>query len=146
MISNRFSLALHVVIHLAERAEPATSDELARCVRTNPVVIRRTLAGLRDAGIVASARGHGGGWTLARAAGRISLRDVYVGLGERVAPPTIGAPVGCLVEAAVTSSLAGFQAEVEAMLAARLAGVTVADVAETVRRGGGLCTGKGRDG
>jgi DNA-binding IscR family transcriptional regulator len=39
---------------------------MAACAMTNPVVIRRTFAGLREAGIVAATKGHGGGWRLAR--------------------------------------------------------------------------------
>jgi Rrf2 family protein len=75
--SNRLSVALHVLAHLAEQPDATmTSEELARCVRTNPVVIRRTLAGLREAGLVSSTPGPGGGWALARHAARISIADV----------------------------------------------------------------------
>lgn len=64
--SDRLSVALHVLLHMADRgSEPMTSAEMAACVETNPVVIRRTFAGLREAGIVSSDKGHGGGWRLA---------------------------------------------------------------------------------
>ena len=64
--SARFSVALHVLAHLADAEEPQTSEHLAECVGTNPVVVRRTLGGLREAGLVTSTRGTGGGWALAR--------------------------------------------------------------------------------
>lgn len=50
----------------------------------NPVVIRRTMAGLRDSGIVRSVKGHGGGWTIARNLKEISLLDIYRALDEPV--------------------------------------------------------------
>jgi len=69
--NERLSVALHVLLHMAERPSAAmTSEEMAACVGTNSVVIRRTFAGLREAGIVSSVKGHGGGWRIARRACR----------------------------------------------------------------------------
>ena len=130
--SNRFSLALHVLVHLAERpGEPATSEQLAACVWTNPVVVRRALAGLREAGLVTSAAGHHGGWTLARDAVSITLRDVYAALGERLlfAIDLSGGNPGCRVQLAVAGTLDDFLHDAEALLAARLARMTLAEVA-----------------
>ncbi|HYR07876.1 MAG TPA: Rrf2 family transcriptional regulator [Longimicrobium sp.] len=143
--SNRFSLALHVLVHLAERpGEPATSEHLAACVRTNPVVVRRTLAGLREAGLVASAAGHRGGWTLARDAGSITLRDIYAALGERLlfAIDVSGGNPDCRVQRAVAGTLDDFLNDAEALLAARLSSITLADVAAQVCAiGNGRSTG-----
>lgn len=130
------SVALHVLVHLAERpGEPATSEHLAACVRTNPVVVRRTLAGLRQAGLVASAAGHRGGWTLARGAAAITLRDVYTALGERLlfAVDFSGGNPDCRVQRAVAGTLDDFLLDAEALLAARLSGITIADVAAQAR-------------
>ena len=132
MKSSRLSLAFHVLTHLAERpGEPATSEHLAACVRTNPVVVRRALAGLRQAGLVASAKGHHGGWTLARDAGAITLRDVYAALGERLlfAIDFSGGNPDCRVQRAVAGTLDDFLHDAEALLAARLSRITIADVA-----------------
>jgi Rrf2 family protein len=147
--SNRMSVALHVLVHLAERpGEPATSEHLAACVRTNPVVVRRTLAGLRQAGLVASAAGHRGGWTLAREAAAITLRDVYTALGERMlfAIDFSGGNPDCRVQRAVAGTLDDFLFDAEALLAARLSGITIADVAaqaRTATRGTGTRGGDG---
>lgn len=136
--SSRFSVALHVLTHLVEAPEPQTSEQLATCVRTNPVVVRRTLAGLREAGVVTSSRGSGGGWELARDPADITLRDVYAALGERlldaidVARPR--APHGgCRIQRAVAGTLDDFLEDAEALLAARLNGITLASLAARVR-------------
>ncbi|MFN8511082.1 MAG: Rrf2 family transcriptional regulator [Thermomicrobiales bacterium] len=128
----KFSVALHILAHLAEAgARPTISEELAAHLRTNPVVVRRSLAGLREAGIVASVKGHGGGWTLARPAAAISLGEVYAALGERgdLLPTPATAPNGCVVAATVDRALDGFYTEAEALLQRRLATVSLADLA-----------------
>jgi DNA-binding IscR family transcriptional regulator len=136
--SNRFSVALHVLAHLVEAPGPQTSEELAACVGTNPVVVRRTLAGLREAGLVASSRGAGGGWTLARPAAEVTLRDVHAALGERLLQGVhVGGRgargAGCRIQRAVAGTLDEFLDDAEALLAARLGRITLSDLAAQVR-------------
>ncbi len=63
---SRLSVALHALLHLGEQGEVITSEALAAMLAANPVVLRRTLTKLREAGIVRAEKGHGGGWSLAR--------------------------------------------------------------------------------
>lgn len=125
---SRLSGVLHVLLHMAEREGPVTSEVLARAMNTNPVVIRRVMAGLREHGYVRSERGHGGGWTLAQPLERISLRQVYDALG---APSLLAignrteAP-GCLVEQAVNAALDPAFRDAERLLLERLGDVTLA--------------------
>jgi Rrf2 family protein len=124
---SRLSGVLHVLLHMAQSSGPVTSETLARAMRTNPVVIRRVMAGLRERGYVRSGKGHGGGWTLARDLADISLRDVHEALGD----PTLLAighrsdEPGCLVEQAVNAALADSFREAEAFLLARLGAITL---------------------
>lgn len=124
---SRLSGVLHVLLHMAETQSPVTSEAMARAMQSNPVVIRRIMAGLRDAGFVRSEKGHGGGWTIARDLAAITLRDVYVALG-RPALFAMGnrtdAP-GCLVEQAVNAALNGAYADAEALLLERFGSVTL---------------------
>lgn len=132
--SDRLSIALHILLHMGQRPDtPMTSDEIAGWVGTNPVVIRRTFAGLREAGIVVSTKGHGGGWSLGRTLDQISLHQVQQALGERLI--TLGArdeSPGCLVEIAVHRALDDALQEANRLLDQRLAGVTLADLARSM--------------
>jgi DNA-binding IscR family transcriptional regulator len=125
---SRLSGVLHVLLHMAEQGRPATSETLAKAMQTNPVVIRRIMAGLRERGYVRSEKGHGGGWTLACDLSKLTLRDVYEALGE----PSLLAignrteTPGCLVEQAVNAVLGRTFDEAEAMLLSRLGAVTLA--------------------
>ncbi|QWT20536.1 Rrf2 family transcriptional regulator [Bacillus sp. NP157] len=133
--NDRLSVALHVLLHMAERNGAAmTSAEMAACVETNPVVIRRTFAGLREAGIVTSDKGHGGGWRLARPAADIALADVQRALGESILPLALHEESpGCLVERAVVEAVDGALREAAKVVEARLASLSLADLAHRVQ-------------
>ena len=128
---SRLSGVLHVLLHMAEQDGPVTSEVLARVMATNPAVIRRVMAGLRDQGYVRSEKGHGGGWTLARPLDAIRILDIYRAVGEpRIFSIGPADPdPQCLVEQAVNASMAAAMQEAEAMLIARLGQVTLAQIA-----------------
>ncbi|HYD86366.1 MAG TPA: Rrf2 family transcriptional regulator [Vitreimonas sp.] len=134
--NSQLAQALHALIHMAERDGPMTSDEIAACFDTNPVVVRRTMAGLREAGAVASGGGRGGGWKLQRPAASISLLDVYRAIGEpeifHVGPRAEVSP--CLVDHAVGDAMGPAFEEAEQLLLKRLSEITLSDVAADFQR------------
>jgi DNA-binding IscR family transcriptional regulator len=71
---NRLSRMLHVLIHMDHIGEPVTSETIGRMLATNPVVVRRTMAGLRTAGYLTSVKGHGGGRRSSRSACPTTIR------------------------------------------------------------------------
>ncbi|HTJ82870.1 MAG TPA: Rrf2 family transcriptional regulator [Polyangiaceae bacterium] len=133
---SRLSVALHVLLHMGELDRVVTSDALGPMMQMNPVVVRRTIAGLREAGILRSEKGHGGGWTLARPLEQVTLGDVYDALGTP--PPFSIGPRDpepkCLLEQAVNRALGDALEQAEAILVARLRSVTVADLVADARR------------
>ena len=137
---SRLSNILHALLHMAEHEQrcgrPMTSDMLATCLSTNPVVVRRTMAGLREQELVVSEKGHGGGWRLARPLEAVTLGQVHAALGEPGLLPETP-PVeaeGCLIEAAVNDALSDTYAAARALLAARLDSITLADLAADFSR------------
>lgn len=125
---SRLSGVLHVLLHMAQHDGPVTSETMARAMDTNPVVIRRIMSGLREQGFVASSKGHGGGWTIARPLESVTLRDIYDALGEPglLAMGNRTEAPGCLVEQAVNAALNTAFADAEALLLARFGEVTLA--------------------
>ncbi|SDE55055.1 Rrf2 family protein [Paracidovorax valerianellae] len=127
---SKLSAVLHVLLHMAESRTPSTSESLAQAMQSHPVVVRRVMAGLRDAGFVASAKGHGGGWVISCPLEDVSLADIHRAVGEpaflavghRTERPE------CLVEQAVNAALDGTYREAEALLLARLEQITLADL------------------
>lgn len=138
--NSRFSIAVHVLTMLAsgdgDGGARLKSDYIARSVNTNPVVIRRLLCGLQEAGLVASHVGAAGGTTLSRPAERIKLSEVYraVSCGEIFSPhpskPNQDCPVGRNIEAI----LCGLQKEIDCSVEEKLAQYTLRDVIEKIER------------
>ncbi|QVQ26349.1 RrF2 family transcriptional regulator [Achromobacter deleyi] len=73
----RLARLLHVLIHMFLRGGMTTSATLAQMLHTNEVVVRRTMAALRAAGMVTSTGGRNGGWALAKDLDTITVRDVF---------------------------------------------------------------------
>ena len=129
---SRLSGVLHVLLHMAETNVPMTSEALASMMKTNPVVIRRVLAGLREHELVCSAKGHGGGWQICRELETITLHDIYLALDK----PTLlamgnrtDAP-GCLVEEAVNNALNNAFQDAETLLLTRFQQITLAQLSQ----------------
>ncbi|MBR4749157.1 MAG: Rrf2 family transcriptional regulator [Abditibacteriota bacterium] len=77
-ISSRFTIALHI-FSCADTFKDdckVTSGFLAGSINTNPVVIRRILTQLKNAGLITVARGTGG-ITVNRSLSDITFYDVY---------------------------------------------------------------------
>lgn len=126
---------LHVLLHMGEGGEAITSEQMALYMDTNPVVVRRTMSGLREAGIVQSQKGHGGGWTLTRPLASISIGEVYRALGSPglVAIGNRNDNPSCLIEKAVNRTLGDAVSEAERLIVTRMDAVTLADIADQFR-------------
>ncbi|MDB5585616.1 MAG: Rrf2 family transcriptional regulator [Devosia sp.] len=129
--SARLSVALHALVHLVDKPEAVTSTILSECLMTNPVVVRRVMGELREAGIVSSAKGHDGGWRLTRPPGEVSLQDVHAALGETLLLRAESDPgdTACTIVRTVDRVMTDFLADAEALLAARLKRISLGDLA-----------------
>lgn len=103
-VNSRMTVAVHILAYLVfasgKRSDLVTSAQIAKSVRTNPVVIRRLLGLLRKAGLVRSQRGANAGWTIARSPKSITLLDVCNAVhdealfGLHASPPNPQCPIG----------------------------------------------------
>ncbi len=77
-ISSRFTIALHIftAVDVFKDKYKVTSNFLAGSIGTNPVIIRKLLTQLKNAGLITVARGTGG-IELTRDLSEISFYDVY---------------------------------------------------------------------
>ncbi|MEL7499149.1 MAG: Rrf2 family transcriptional regulator [Planctomycetota bacterium] len=133
-MNSDLAIGLHIVGFLSSRdGDPLTSEVLAATYGTSPVVIRRVLSKLSQAGLVETRRGSGGGSVLARKPSKINLRQVFEAVCEtsellRRHPGT---------ESGVAEVLAGYindlYAEAEEALMRKLQKVTVKQMDDVVK-------------
>ena len=132
---SKLSLALHALGHMAAQPDrPLRSQDLAQAQSTNPVVVRRTLGLLREAGLVTSAKGHDGGWSLSRPATQITVADVYLATQDPFFTPPKGPdnPPHCAIERALHTTMDAALSQAEAALTETLRHVTIADIAKGI--------------
>jgi len=133
--NSKLSLALHSLGHMAAAPERRfRSEDIATFSNTNAVVVRRVLGKLKRVGLVTSAKGHAGGWQLAKAPGSISVADVYLALGEaHYLAETNEQPSHCAIERALFTVYDEAAREAEERLVKKLGDVTIKDLAAEMR-------------
>jgi Rrf2 family protein len=134
--NSRFAVAVHVLTLMAWSGdEPLKSEQVAESVNTNPVVIRRMLCELAEAGLVISQTGSMGGSRLASNPAEMTLLDVYQALEYRGVfslhrqPPSRDCPVGVNIETVLGQVLEEVDSAVEHVLAK----ITINDVVQRLR-------------
>ncbi|MBR6314926.1 MAG: Rrf2 family transcriptional regulator [Clostridia bacterium] len=121
-ISSRFTVALHIFtcVEVFKDEYKVTSDFLAGSINTNPVIIRKILTQLKNAGLIEVARGTGG-ITITKPLKEITFYDVY----EAIEPvengdlfrfhenPNPECPVGRNIHALLDRKLQAIQSAME---------------------------------
>ncbi|WP_410650261.1 RrF2 family transcriptional regulator [Amycolatopsis sp. cmx-4-54] len=133
-LSSRSAAAIHALTMLARWDDSLTSAEIADSLASNPVLVRRILGSLRDAGLVRSTEGRGGGWTLARPPEEITLYDAYTAveqgpiLTRHAHPPSTTCDVGRHMRALLDAEFR----EAEQAMEERLGRTTIAHLVQQV--------------
>ena len=129
-------MAVHVLSLMAwSGEEPLKSEQVAESVNTNPVVIRRMLKELAEAGLVVSQTGSLGGSRLTNDPAKTTLLDIYQALECRGVfslhrqPPSRDCPVGVNIETVLGDVLLEVDSAVERVLA----NITINDVVQRLK-------------
>lgn len=133
-ISSRFTIAVHAMmcIHSFSGANKVTSEFISASACVNPVIIRRVLGQLKEAGIIDIARGSGGA-TIIKRYEDITLYDIFAavdsldkeGLFGFHENPNPACPVGQNVHRV----LDGYLHDAQSALEADLSKTTFKDIA-----------------
>jgi len=139
-MSSRFAVAVHTLTLMAWAGdEPLKSEQIAASVKTNPVVIRRILCALAQAGLVTSQTGATGGSRLACKPARITLLAVHRAVEEKGVfalhrrPPSRQCPVGGNIESVLDDIFEHGNKAVEHVLSK----ITIKNVLQNTRSSSG---------
>ncbi len=137
-IGTKFPVAIHVLlsVEVFKDERKVTSDFIAGSVNTNPVVIRRIMGLLRDAGLIEIAAGTGG-IRLTRPAGEITLLDVYRASAPKEGPRLFklheNTAARCPVGGNIRELLDGYLSDAQTAMENKLKQVTLGDLLGNLR-------------
>ena len=78
MNNTRFATAIHIMTLLAKSPQEwLTSEWIAGSINVNPVIIRKEISVLREAGLINSRQGKEGGSQLGKNAELITISEIY---------------------------------------------------------------------
>lgn len=138
-ISSRFTIAIHMLacMDVFKDEYKITSDFLASSINVNPVIIRKILSQLKDAGLIEVKRGPGGA-TIAKPLDEVTFFDVYQSvdcieentLFHFHENPNMDCPVGKNIHQVLDDKLLRIQAAMEQ----ELKSITLADMASDLEK------------
>lgn len=138
-ISSRFTIAIHMLtcMEIFKNEYKITSDFLAESIQVHPVIIRRILGQLKEAGLIEVKRGTGGA-AITRPLEEITFLDVYRAvecieentLFHFHENPNLNCPVGRNIHHVLDDRLRRVQEAMERELEA----ITLADVVGDMRQ------------
>ncbi|MBR08636.1 MAG: transcriptional regulator [Rickettsiales bacterium] len=133
MSNTRFATALHILTLLADQdQEWLRSEWIAGSININPVIVRKELSLLNEAGLVLSRKGKEGGFKLNKSSDSISLAEIYLTvknsevLGKRNQNPNPKCPIG----KSINQQLEGLFTEIDQKVENELKGKTLKNFVE----------------
>ena len=136
-MDTKFSVAVHILILISESPLPINSDQMAESVGTNASYIRKILALLRKADIVEGHRGvSGNGMNVSPE--QLTLLQIYQAVTEETKVHILDIHRNpndkCIVGHHIQPVLSGIFADLEDTFAKSLAGKTLADCIDDIKR------------
>jgi Rrf2 family iron-sulfur cluster assembly transcriptional regulator len=129
--STKGRLAVNALLDLAlrESAGPVALLSISERQQVSLSYLEQMFSRLRRQGVVESTRGPGGGYTLGRPAAQITVADIVTAVEDADdGPPRTGLPGGLAT---------GLWRELDAVLLAHLAGITLQQLLDQQRASGG---------
>jgi len=130
-MNSEFAIAVHAIVCLSRADAPLSSEQLAKNICTNPARVRKVVARLRRAGLVATKEGAEGGCRFSRDAERTTLLEILDAVGTRVVCASWrsgSADLPCLIAAGMADVMDELYGSLDQACREKLSSVTVADL------------------
>lgn len=136
-MTSEFAVAIHGLVFLNQRKSTTSSEELAANVCTNPARVRKVLAKLKKAGIVATKEGLEGGYHLGKDPLNITLKQICDALevtfvssswrsGDETNP--------CMIASGMAGVMDDLYGELDELCKKRMEQITIKDIHESLVR------------
>ncbi|MCH4167535.1 MAG: Rrf2 family transcriptional regulator [Megasphaera sp.] len=110
-MTSEFAIAVHAIVYLNHRQESLSSEEIAENVCVHPVRLRKILARLKKAGLVATKEGIHGGYRFEKDPEEVDLYTVCQAIGEE--PVEVKSSTGDVdMDCQIASGMAGIMDQI----------------------------------
>ena len=126
-MNSEFSVAVHSLVFLNHRGTTLSSEELAKNVCTNPARIRKIMAKLKKAELVATKEGIDGGYHFIRDPSTVTLREVSEALEMRFVSATWQSgdtDMKCLIASGMAAIMDDIYGQLDQLCQVHLDGIT----------------------
>lgn len=127
-MNSEFSVAVHSLVFLNHRGTTLSSEELAKNVCTNPARIRKIMAKLKKAELVATKEGIDGGYHFIRGPSTVTLREVSEALEMRFVSATWQSgdtDMKCLIASGMAAIMDDIYGQLDQLCQVHLDGITI---------------------
>ena len=134
-MNSEFAIAVHALVCLSRADAPLSSERLAKNICTNPARVRKVVAKLRRAGLVATKEGAEGGCRFTQNAERTTLLEILDAVETRVvcaAWRSGSADLPCLIAAGMADVMDELYDSLNQACRNELSRVTVADLVRKI--------------
>lgn len=131
-MNSEFCIAVHGLVFLKLKKQCLSSEALAENICTNPARVRKVMAKLKKADLVSTKGGSEGGYTLAKNAEQITLKQISVALQIEFVSShwrSGSQKLDCMVASGMADVIDRLYSDLDALCQKRLEGITIADVA-----------------
>lgn len=136
-MTSEFTVAVHGLVFLQHKGEKVSSEALAKNICTNPARVRKVMAKLKKAGLLATKEGAVGGYRFDGDPHALTLAEVARALGETfvcAAWHSGDSEMPCLVASGMAGVMDGIYEELNGLCMRRLEKMTLADVEARIFR------------
>lgn len=134
-MTNEFTIAVHALVYLNHKGCSIASGELAKNICTNAACIRKVLAKLKKAGLVATKEGIDGGYLFTGNPDEVTLADVSAALDQQFVSPgwhSGDADMPCLIASGMAGIMDSVYARLDECCRQSLNTVTIASIDQKI--------------
>ena len=130
-MTSEFAIAVHALVYLNHKGETVSSEALAENICTNPARVRKVMAKLKKAGLVATKEGVEGGYHFIKAPAEVTLRRIDEAVDVRLVSACWkpgDRDKACLVASGMGDIMDDIYSDLDELCRRRLGEITIADI------------------
>lgn len=130
-MTSEFAIAVHALVYLNHKGETVSSEALAENICTNPARVRKVMAKLKKAGLVATKEGVDGGYHFIKAPAEVTLRRIDEAVDVRLVSACWkpgDREKACLVASGMGDIMDDIYSDLDELCCRRLGEITIADI------------------